>query len=202
MPPRAQAPARPAGALLLTALLALPAESLSAQGAWPDADLRAGTLAFDAKATLGDFTGTTTAVRGRMTGGATLAEVRGWVEAPVASFRTGNGRRDRDLNKSMESAIFPTIRFELDSVRAGWERGDSAGVTLAGRFTIHGITRAEQVPAVVHRGAAGVHLAATLPMDVRDYQVKGLSKFLGALKMDPAIVVRIDLTFGGAPPPG
>ena len=84
-------------------------------GHLPEARVVSGTLSFDGYATVGDFTGTTADVTGEMSGGA-LAEVRGWVEAPVKSLKTGNGRRDRDLNKSMESDRYPTIRFELSRV--------------------------------------------------------------------------------------
>lgn len=173
------------------------ASVLPAQQALPDAPVRRGTLAFDARATLGDFTGTTDSVLGAMTGGAGLTAVRGWVEGPVTSFRTGNGRRDKDLNKSMESDIYPTIRFQLDSVETVWERGDSAEVVLNGRFTIHGVTRPERFNALVHRGNDGIRVTARLPMNVKDYKVGGLSKFLGTLKMNPEIVVRVDVTFGG-----
>ena len=48
-----------------------------------------------------------------MTGADALTAVRGWVEAPVTSLKTGNDRRDRDLIKTMESAVYPTIRFSL-----------------------------------------------------------------------------------------
>lgn len=153
-------------------------------------------LAFDAKASLGPFTGTTDSVRGEMSGGATLADVRGWVEAPVTSFRTGNGRRDRDLNKSMDSAVYPIIRFQLDSVQAGAVRGDTTAVVLVGQFTIHGETRTERVNALVQRTGDAIRVTAELPMNVKDYKVGGLSKFLGTLKMDPQIRVRIDVTFG------
>src|SRR5262249_17882918 len=96
-----------------------------------------GTLRFDGKATTGAFTATTTTVTGEMTGGASVAEVTGFVEAPVTTLVTGNGRRDRDLNKSMESEKFPAIRFDLTSVQLGGESADSAQVTLVGEFTIH-----------------------------------------------------------------
>lgn len=177
-------------------LFASALSTLPAQQTWPSSPVRKGSLAFDARASLGDFSGTTDSVRGEMTGGATLAEVRGWVEAPVASLRTGNGRRDRDLNKSMESDIHPTIRFQLDSVESEWERGDSASVILVGRFTIHGETRPERFAARVHRGSDGIRLTAELPMNVKDYKVGGLSKFLGTLKMHPDIKVKVDVTFG------
>ena len=175
-------------------LLAL-ASPAGAQSGWPDADVRRGTLSFDGKSTLGDFTGTTTTVRGRMTGGKTLADVRGWVEAPVNTLKTGNNRRDRDLVKTMEAEIFPLIRFELTGVTTEWTRGDSAGVTLQGNFVIHGVTRTETVAAVVARTPDGVHVkAAGLPMDLTNYKIENLTRFL-VLKMNRNIVVHIDLFF-------
>jgi polyisoprenoid-binding protein YceI len=182
------------GATWFAILLAL-ASPAGAQSRWPDADVRRGTLSFDGKSTLGDFTGTTTTVRGRMTGGNTLAEVRGWVEAPVNTLKTGNNRRDRDLVKTMEAEIFPLIRFELTGVTPEWERGDSAGVILQGNFVIHGVTRAERIPAVVARTADGVHVKATgLPMDLTHYRIENLTRFL-IFRMNRNIVVEIDLFF-------
>ena len=159
--------------------------------------LQRGTLSFDGTATLGDFTGTTSTVRAEMTGAA-LAEVKGWVDAPVNTLKTGNDRRDRDLNKSMESEKFPTIRFDLASVRVQWERGDSAAVELAGKFTIHGISREATFDAMVLRQSTGTRLLSSLPMNLKDYSISGLSKFFGTLKMHPDIVVHIDLLFGPA----
>jgi len=159
-----------------------------------------GTLSFDGRATLGDFTGTTTTVSGQMVGGAALSEARGWVEAPVATLKTGNGRRDRDLNKSMESETYPTIRFDLQRVRTEWERGDSAAVEVSGTFTIHGVAREQTFGATVLFEREAVRLKASLPMNLKDYQVKGLSKFLGTIKMHPDIVVHVDVVFGHESP--
>ncbi len=161
---------------------------------WPEADLRRGTLSFDGKSTLGDFTGVTASVRGHMSAAATLAEVRGWVEAPVTTLKTGNDHRDRDLVKTMDAAIYPTIRFQLEGVKPEWERGDSAAVVLTGDFVIHGVTRRERVPATVVRGPDGVRLSATLPMNLHDYKIDRLTRFL-VFKMNPAIVVHVDVAF-------
>lgn len=182
------------GAVIM--FLALSAGSSgAAQRNWPDAEVVRGTLSFDGKSTLGDFTGTTSVVRGQMTSGSTLAEVRGWVEAPVTTLKTGNDRRDRDLLKTMEASIFPTIRFELTGVTPEWERGDSAGVVLAGNFVIHGVKRAEQVKATVVRSAEGIHVtAAEIPMDLHDYKIDKLTRFL-VFKMHRDIVVHIDVMF-------
>jgi polyisoprenoid-binding protein YceI len=166
-----------------------------AQRSWPDAEVIRGALSFDGKSTLGDFTGTTSTLRGQMSGGATIADVRGWIEAPVNSLKTGNDRRDRDLVKTMEAAIFPTIRFELTGVTPEWERGDSAGVVLAGNFVIHGVTRPERIQATVSRGAEGIHVTATgIPMDLHDYKIEKLTRFL-VFKMNRNIVVHIDILF-------
>lgn len=175
-------------------LLLVSAVPLLAQRPWPDAEVQRATLSFDGKSTLGDFTGVTTTVRGSMTGGSSLADVKGWVEAPVATLKTSNARRDRDLVKTMEAAIFPNIRFELSSVVAEWERGDSASVVLDGRFVIHGVSRAEKVRAIVVRSAAGVQLRADLPLNLHDYKVDNLKRLL-VLRMQPDIVVHIDISF-------
>src|SRR3989475_11174717 len=109
----------------------------------PPARLVRGTLSFDGHSTLGDFVGTTDSVRGEMTGGPDLAAVRGWVEGVVAALRTGNGKRDKDLRKSMEVDSFPTMRFDLADVLPTDEQllSDSTAVMLRGRLTIHGVTR-------------------------------------------------------------
>lgn len=165
-----------------------------AQQVWPNSDLKRGTLSFDGESTLGDFTGTTTTVHGQMTGGATIADVRGWVDAPVKTLKTANDRRDRDLVKTMEADIFPIIRFELGGVQLEWQRGDSSGVVLDGRFVIHGVTKPEKIKATVVRSADGVHLNASLPMNLHDYKIDKLTRFL-VFKMDPDIVVHVDLVF-------
>jgi polyisoprenoid-binding protein YceI len=64
-------------------------------GAIPSMRLASGRLSFDGHATPGDFTGTTTTVTGEMTGGESLAAVRGWVESPVKTLDTDNGKRDK-----------------------------------------------------------------------------------------------------------
>ena len=176
-------------------LLAVGAHTpLAAQRFWPNAEVRRATLSFVGKSTLGDFTGTTAEVRGKMTGGPALADVRGWVEAPVKSLKTGNDRRDRDLVKTMEAELYPTIRFELGGVTVEWERGDSAGVVLEGDFFIHGVQRRERIPATVHRGGEGVRVTASLPMNLHDFKIEKLTRFL-VFKMQPDIVVHIDVTF-------
>lgn len=166
-----------------------------ASQAVPAMSVRSGTLAFDGKATLGDFTGTTTTVSGALVGAAQLEGVRGWVEAPSASLVTGNGRRDRDMYASLEVERYPTLRFELDDLAVGQMEGDSIPVTLRGRFTLHGVTRQHAVPGWVWLTPQTARFVGRLPLNLKDFRIGGLSKMLGILKMQEEIVVRMDVTF-------
>ncbi len=181
----------------LLALTLLGAGELHAQAPRqiPDGTVREGTLSFDGRATTGAFTGTTATVRGQMSGGGSPSEVRGWVDAPVSSLVTGNDHRDKDLNKSLASDLYPTIRFDLTGVTPGVERGDTVDVVLQGRFTIHGVTREASIPATVLRQPDAIRVRAEAPLSLKDYQVEGLSKMMGMLKMYDRILLHVDVTF-------
>ena len=84
---------------------------------------------------------------GSMTAASDVRDVRGHVEAPIASLKTGNGLRDKDMMKAMDADSFPTMRFELHGVSLQHEAGDSAVVSLSGQLTLHGVTRDVAVPA-------------------------------------------------------
>jgi polyisoprenoid-binding protein YceI len=168
---------------------------LSAQQPILHGSVSGGTLSFDGHGTGGDFVGITSTVTGEMKGSADLSAVRGWVEAPVRTLKTGNGRRDKDLNKSMESDTYPTIRFDLSGVTEQERRGDTVAVALQGAFTIHGVTREVMLPATVAMLPDAIHLRADTPLNLKDYKIGGLKKLLGILKMDEHILVHVDLSF-------
>lgn len=154
-----------------------------------------GTLSFDGHGTPGDFVGTTTSVTGEMSGGAALADVRGWVETPVRTLATGNARRDRDMNKSLESDKYPTMRFDLRAVTAGSGTPDSLPVTLQGALAIHGVTRDVALSGHVRREGELLRVRTDFPLVLTDFEIGGLSKMLGMLKMDPHIEVHVDVAF-------
>lgn len=176
------------------ALFAVWPTPLAAQ-AVSDRLLVTGTLAFDAEATLGDFTGTTTTVAGRIVGAERLARVRGNVTAPARSLVTGNGHRDRDMYKSLEVDRYPALRFDLDSVITGTSGGDSTAVKLAGRFTLHGVSRPVMIAGWIWLAPGETRFRGAVPLDLTDFRIGGLTKLFGTLRMQPQIVVRIDLRF-------
>ena len=168
----------------------------------PDAVLRSGTLSFTAHATVGDFVGTTTAVTGGVTGNADLANTRGWVEAPVATLVTGNALRDRDLRATMEVRKYPTIRFYLAGVTVAPTEApaDTLRVVLRGSLTIHGVMREVSVPAALVTVGDTIDVSGSFPLDLTAYRIEGLTRFLGALRVQKDIEVRFRLRFEAAPP--
>jgi len=191
-------PALLSNTLLCAVLMgALRPAVLAAQldGAIPSMRLASGTLSFDGHATVGDFTGTTTTMTGEMAGGDGLAAVRGWVESPVKTLATGDGKRDKDLNKSMESNKHPTMRFELAGVTPTGPPADTAAVTLLGKLTLHGVTRDVTLPGRVWKDGDALRLRSDFPLDLGDYEIGGLTKMLGMLRMQEGIEVHVDLTF-------
>jgi polyisoprenoid-binding protein YceI/CheY-like chemotaxis protein len=186
---------------LLFALLAGVPGALPAQdkAAVPPGRVKAGTLSFDGHATAGDFVGTTASVSGEISAADSLGAVRGWVQAPVKTLVTGNGKRDRDLNKSMESNKYPAMRFDLHGVTVAPGRPDSLPVTLQGTMAIHGVTREVSLPGFVRREGESFRVRSDFPLVLTDYKIGGLSKLLGMLKMDEHIEVHVDVTFAPGP---
>lgn len=169
--------------------------SAQLRGPIPDGRLASGMLSFDGHATVGDFTGRTRTITGQMTGGPDLSRVRGWVEAPVESLKTGDRRRDKDLNKSMESSKHPKLRFDLSSITPTQSSGDRIPVTLHGTLDIHGVTRRVDLPGTIEFRGANARVRTDFPLNLKDYRIGGLSKALGLLKMHENIEVHVDLVF-------
>jgi len=71
---------------------------------------------------------------------------------------------------------------------------------LGGDFIIHGVTQAVELPAVVVRAGDTITVNSGCPLNLKDYNIGGLSKLLGILKMDEHIVVHIHVTFGSGSP--
>ena len=189
--------------LFALAAVAASLPSLQAQAPVADAALHTGTLSFLGRATVGDFVGTTGTVTGAIIGGPDILTTRGWVEAPVATLVTGNGRRDRDLRATMEVDRYPTIRFTLSgashvpSISSGTP--EPRTLLLHGELSIHGVTRRVELPATVVRAADTTHVTSVFPLDLHDYRIDGLTRMLGLLRMERQIEVRVALRFVDRP---
>lgn len=180
-------------------LFLLAARPSTAQRPIPASTAVTGHLSYDGHGTFGGFVGATDSVLGRLNAAPDLAHVSGYVAAHAGTLKTGNGKRDRDQWSSLQVDSFPFIRYDVDSVTVGAVHADTQLVTLHGRFEIHGVTREVELPSRLLLAATSAHLLADTPLDLRDHRIGGLTKFFGALKMDPHITVHIDVTFALPP---
>jgi len=140
----------------------------------PSGQISAGMLSFDGHATVGDFTGSTTTVKGQISGASDLAGVRGWVEAPVETLKTGDNRRDKDLNKSMESKKYPVLRFDLERIAPAGS-GEDIPVILHGALSIHGVRRTVELPATIRFsgwGRKGTWRLSVEPEGLQDWRAQ------------------------------
>ncbi len=175
-------------------LLAAPS-MVHAQRAIANSVVAEGRLGFDGHATPGPWSAWTDSVAGQLTGAATLEEVRGWVEFPAATLDSDNGRRDKDMRKSLETDKYPIIRFDLLGVLQEEAFGDSSRVVLRGTFDLHGVQQEVTMEAMAVFEDSRIRLKTDFPLNLEDYDIGGLSKMLGMLKMNKKITVHVDVVF-------
>lgn len=170
--------------------------SAIAQTPIPSHELTGVFVYFDAKVTLGEFRGRATTGTGRLSGGARLADITGWIEILVADITTGNGRRDRHMRERLEILRFPNLRMEVTGVRPDSLIGDTTVVMLTGTIELHGIANEISVPGRAYWDRGGAHVWSEFPLDIRDFDLERPSTFLGLIKMNPVILVGIEAIFG------
>lgn len=159
-------------------------------------------VGFDARSTLHDFTGATTAVSGEIDADLSRpADAQGFVGVDAASLRTGLGDRDEAMSEHLAAERHPTIEFHLDSF--GAETIDVEGRRLSGeakgRFTLRGVTH-EVVMAVDAEldDAQRLVIEGEMPLRLSDYGVPVPSK-LGMISMQDEVRVWIALRARSAP---
>lgn len=121
-------------------------------------------------------------------------KITGEIVVDAASGDTGNGMRDRKMNKEvLESARYSEIAFRPDRVDGTVASQGTSSVTVHGIFTIHGTDREITVPAQIDTAAdhwtAIVHF--TIP-----YEKWGM-KNPSTLFLKVSDSVQIDLTAAG-----
>jgi polyisoprenoid-binding protein YceI len=95
----------------------------------------------------------------------------------------------------MESNKHPTMRFELLGVALDGSPADTAAVQMQGKLTLHGVTHEVALPGRVWKDGDALRLRSDFPLDLGDYEIGGLTKLLGMLRMQEGIEVHVDLTF-------
>jgi len=157
-------------------------------------------VGFDAKSSLHDFSGTTSKVEGELT--TCLArpaeDCRGDIRVAAASLDTGDAARDEELQKTLGTADWPTLRFEctgftLDSPDAVDAAAERLSGKVRGRLTMHGTTHELEMPVRVSVDAAKrVAIEGEVALAMSAYGIEPPSK-LGLIKVEDQIKLWIAL---------
>jgi len=71
------------------------------------------------------------------------------IEVDVTTITTNDPRRDNKVQQALETSQFPTASFSLTQpIELGPDAtdGDTVSVTGVGELTVHGVTRAVEIP--------------------------------------------------------
>ncbi len=163
-------------------------------------------IGFDAKSTLHDFSGVTTAVEGEIT--ANLAHPAdgcgGSITARADSLDTGLEARDESMREVLEPKKFPELRFDWSAFEQTNvdEKAQKVAGVAKGKLTIHGVARDVAMPVTVAVDASKrLSIDGQVKILMSDFDMHPPST-LGVISVEDEAVVWIALrarTLGPAP---
>ena len=118
----------------------------------------------------------------------TGAVITSKVNFHFSDVKTGNEKRDREMNEWQQTDKFPEGNFSLDSLTSA----SPGKFAVRGRLTLHGSTHELSFPAAIARDGANVTVDGEAVVDTRVFGLPVIRKF-AVLKVDPLVVVRFHL---------
>jgi polyisoprenoid-binding protein YceI len=112
-----------------------------------------------------------------------------------ADVRTGNEKRDHEMNVWQQTDKFPDGEFTL----AGLEAAGAGKFTARGALTFHGVTQSLVFPVSIARDGATLTVGGEVVVDTRAFGLPIIKKFVVA-KVDPLVTVRFHLVGNVAAP--
>ncbi|MFP4229087.1 MAG: YceI family protein [Salinivenus sp.] len=149
----------------------------SAQQIHAEVDSTASEVDYTGEAPLHDWTGTSRRVQGtfRLVPDAPDSS-RVVVRVPVASFDSGNNRRDRKMREVTEADAHPVVEFRgTEFEPAGWGRGADGPAgrwAVTGDLTFHGQTHALSDTVRVRSDGETVRADAEFPVSLTQFEVE------------------------------
>ena len=125
----------------------------------------------DAIGRTSDVTGSITLVAAG--DGAELTE--GTITIDTTTIASDESRRDNRLRtEGLETDSFPTATFTVSApvdIPAAALAGEATDLTLVGDLTLHGVTRAVEIPAQAQLVDGRIQVAGSLPIVLADYDI-------------------------------
>jgi polyisoprenoid-binding protein YceI len=160
--------------LVLASFLAPP--PASSQPIQATVDSSRSVIDYTGSAVAHDWTGTSRAVTGEITLNPEAPDSsRVQIQAPVASFDSGNDRRDRKMRRVTEASRYPLVRFRSDDVRPdSWGRsadGFAGRWRTTGQLTFHGRTHDVEALVTVRTTKDSVFARTRFPVSLTQFDV-------------------------------
>lgn len=132
---------------------------------------------YTGSAPLHDWTGTSRSVAGRFVLDPKNADSsRASIQVPVATFDSGNDRRDRKMREVTEAEEYPLVRFRATDIRPlRWGRtsdGRAGRWEATGTLTFHGQTYSVDAPVMVRAGKDSVYARAQFKISLTRFGVE------------------------------
>jgi polyisoprenoid-binding protein YceI len=156
-------------------------------------------MQFVSDAPLEKFTGKTTSLSGTIdVDPAKIAKAKAEIKAEVGTIKTNVALRDEHLagENWLDAKKYPQAKFVISKITgaSALKPNDLTEVTVAGKFTIHGVTKDVTTTAKVRftPGAKPtLRVVSSFTIHLEDYKVS-IPKIV-SLKVSPDIVVNVDL---------
>jgi polyisoprenoid-binding protein YceI len=120
------------------------------------------------------------------------------ITANLQALVSDESRRDNRLRTSgLETDTFPTAEFVLDEpidLGAVPAAGETVEVTAMGSLTLHGVTRAVEVPLEARWDGSRVQVVGRLPIVFSDYDIEAPS-IAGFVSVDDRGEMELQLFF-------
>ncbi len=142
-----------------------------------------------------------------------LSTIRGTISTQVSTMKTGNETRDHHLKSPewLDANRYPAISFTISSVSNISVSGNTATATVAGNFTMHGVSKQMSIPFKMtylpesektRERAPGdlVMISADFNISLKDFKIAGQEGTIGS-KVGETIKITAQL-FGNALPKG
>lgn len=119
--------------------------------------------------------GRTPDVTGSLTiAGTTISAVD--ITADLTTLQSDDDRRDGQLRRQgIETGSFPTSTFQLTTpieLDALPEEGETISVTATGELTLHGVTKAVEVPLQARLSGGVISVTGSIPIAFVDYEIE------------------------------
>jgi polyisoprenoid-binding protein YceI len=163
-------------AILVLAFLFAPRPA-SSQPIQATVDSSRSVIDYTGSAVAHDWTGTSRTVTGQITLNPEIPDSsRVRIQAPVASFDSGNDRRDRKMRRVTEASRYPLVQFQSDDVRPeSWGRsadGFAGRWRTTGQLTFHGRTHDVEALVTVRTTKDSVFARTQFPVSLTQFDVE------------------------------